>query len=109
MDEAENNEDILKENEMKIVELIMTLPPRKRLLLCMEKMMENKNQGKGMTKMIVPGVICHTSHPSHSIACFFLYLKKKVLLVLLTKNKSFFNVIAFLVLLTPLSHLKFCI
>ena len=72
MDEAktENNADILKEDEMKIVELIMTLPPRKRLLLCMEKMMENKNQGKGMTKKIIPGVIRHTSHPSHSIACY---------------------------------------
>ena len=70
MDETENNADILKENEMKIVELIMTLPPRKRLLLCMEKMMENKNQGKGMTKKIIPGVIRHTSHPSHSIACY---------------------------------------
>ena len=36
MDEAktENNADILKEDEMKIVELIMTLPTRKRLLLC---------------------------------------------------------------------------
>ena len=36
MDEAktENNADILKEDEMKIVELIMTLPPRERLLLC---------------------------------------------------------------------------
>ena len=35
MDEAktENNADILKEDEMKIVELIMTLPTRKRLLL----------------------------------------------------------------------------
>ena len=69
MDGAKNNADILKENEMKKVELIMTLPPRKRLLLCMEKM-ENKNQGKGMTKKIIPGVIRHTSHPSHSIACY---------------------------------------
>ena len=52
---------------MKTETLIMELPPRKRWLH-LDKKAQNENNVE--TKKIIPGVIRHTSHPEHSIACY---------------------------------------
>ena len=45
----------------------MELPPRKRWLYLTKK---TQNENTLLSKKIIPGVIRHTSHPSHSIACY---------------------------------------